>query len=91
MYKGGLELLGPYYPISWDGYSRLPSHQWWVRTLNSNCHVMPYKKDFDVDVYLSYRATEWLIVFSAVTADEKLRNNFFFLMTTLKDALLLFC
>jgi hypothetical protein len=40
--SGGSEWLGPYSLISWDGYSRLPNHQWWVRTLNSNCHVMSW-------------------------------------------------
>jgi hypothetical protein len=25
-------------PISWDDYHRLPNHQWWVQTLNPNCH-----------------------------------------------------
>jgi DNA-directed RNA polymerase alpha subunit len=26
------EFLGPYSPISRNGYSRMPNHQWWVRT-----------------------------------------------------------
>jgi hypothetical protein len=38
--SGGSELLGPYSPISRDGYPRLPIHQWWVRTLNPNFHFI---------------------------------------------------
>jgi hypothetical protein len=43
-YSGGSELSGPYSPISWDSYPRLPNHQWWVRTLSSNCHVLSEEK-----------------------------------------------
>jgi hypothetical protein len=50
-----IQLLGPKFPVSQDGYPRLPNHQWWVWTLSRNClnchiviqhqhHLLRFKK-----------------------------------------------